>query len=99
MFSDAERGMMAMSCAWVDEVCKWRFRRIVPCHLANDVKAGPDQFRKAFAFLDQDAPASKRGQPQALEGDFALLAKASGVLTRLGVIGPPTAGQLVERKS
>ena len=85
--------------AWVDEVCKWRFRRIVPCHLANDVKAGPDQFRKAFAFLDEDAPASKRGQPQALEGDFALLAKASSVLTRLGVIGPPTAGQLVERKS
>ena len=85
--------------AWVDDVCKWPFRRIVPCHLANDVKAGPNQFRRAFAFLDEDSPVSKRGQPQALEVDFALLAKASGVLTKLGIIEPPSAGQLAERRS
>jgi hypothetical protein len=84
--------------AWVEEVCQWRFRRVVPCHLANDVKARPEQFRKAFAFLDEDSPTTRRGQPQALVGDFELLAKASGVLTRLGVIGPPTAGQLMDKR-
>ena len=66
---------------------------MVPCHLANDVAASPEQFRRAFAFLDEDAPAKR--SPRVLEGDFALLAKASSVLTKLGVIGPPIAGQLV----
>ena len=37
---------------WVDNVCRWPFKRIIPCHLANDVKAGPKDFRRAFAFLE-----------------------------------------------
>ena len=56
--------------AWVDDVCKWRFRRVVPCHLANDVMASPAQFKKAFAFLNEDGSENgARGQPRLLPAD------------------------------
>lgn len=84
--------------AWVDDVCKWRFRRVVPCHLANDVMASPAQFKKAFAFLNEDGSENgARGQPRLLPADFALLARASDILTRLKVLDPPAAGQLASR--
>jgi len=35
----------------VDSVCRWPFTRIVPCHLANNIQAGPEAFRAAFDFL------------------------------------------------
>lgn len=38
--------------AWADRVANWRFTRIIPCHLANDIKATPADFRRAFAFLE-----------------------------------------------
>lgn len=37
--------------SWVDQVCKWPFKRIIPCHLSNNIKAGPSEFREAFDFL------------------------------------------------
>lgn len=37
---------------WVDRVGAFPFKRVIPCHLANDVKATPADFRAAFAFLD-----------------------------------------------
>jgi len=78
---------------WADEVSRWPFKRIVPCHLANNVAAGPREFRQAFAFLDETAlPTS--GRPRLLAADYALLTKASEILTSLGVIGPPKAGSL-----
>ena len=127
---------------WVDNVCEWKFKRVIPCHLANDVAAGPDDFRRAFDFLGEgaaegggvEAPAevtaaggaapppptgvieqalaflnpgslvnsvtargARGGAPRLLAGDFALLAKASQILTTIGVIGPPIAGQLARR--
>ena len=128
----------------MDDVCTWGFRRVIPCHLANDVAATPQIFRRAFDFLDEvgssnvgaegtkaaagagaaaGPPASppaglfdqafalfnpaslldaasggaRGGAPQLVAGDFALLAKASQILTVVGVIGPPVAGQLARR--
>lgn len=40
---------------WADTVAKWPFRRVIPCHLANDVAATPKEFREAFRFLEKDA--------------------------------------------
>ncbi len=30
---------------------KWKFSRVIPCHLANDIRAGPAAFSAAFNFL------------------------------------------------
>lgn len=38
---------------WVDRVSKWPFKRIIPCHLANNIAATPQDFRKAFRFLEK----------------------------------------------
>lgn len=38
---------------WADRVAKWPFRRVIPCHLANDVSTTPQEFRKAFRFLEK----------------------------------------------
>lgn len=36
---------------WVEDICgDWDFRQVVPCHFEAPVKAGPAEFRRAFAF-------------------------------------------------
>lgn len=39
---------------WARRVSRWPFRRIVPCHLANDIRAGSSDFLRAFDFLDAE---------------------------------------------
>lgn len=38
---------------WADRVAQWPFSRVIPCHLANDVKTTPQEFRNAFRFLEK----------------------------------------------
>lgn len=47
---------------WLDEICaEWAFRRIIPCHYAAPIKAGPADLKRAFSFvyegLEARAPA------------------------------------------
>ncbi|GIM12716.1 hypothetical protein Vretimale_15892, partial [Volvox reticuliferus] len=43
---------------WVEEICAdWNFRQIIPCHFAAPIRAGPGEFRRAFAFAYQQAEA------------------------------------------
>lgn len=73
---------------WVDTVCRrFQFERVIPCHLNNNVKAGPKEFRAAFDVLLGRGPDSIRSQ-RSLPEDLALLQKASDSLTKLGVVGP-----------
>lgn len=37
--------------AWVQDVAKWPFVRVVPCHLAAPYDCNPKQFLEAFGFL------------------------------------------------
>lgn len=78
--------------AFVNEVSKWNFKRIIPCHLGNDIKSNPREFREAFSFLEELGPIAKltRGKspPQALEEDCELLNDASKNLAEQGVIYP-----------
>jgi len=39
---------------WVDRVCKWKFTRIIPCHLDAPIMASPVEFKSAFSVLNQD---------------------------------------------
>ena len=44
---------------WVDRIShRWQFNRIIPCHLANDIRAGPREFSAAFDFLRADTEAA-----------------------------------------
>lgn len=38
---------------WANRVTQWDFTQIIPCHLDAPIRANPEQFRKAFAFLDK----------------------------------------------
>ena len=42
--------------SWVDRVAsRWNFDRIVPAHWEAPIIAGPDDFKKAFRFLEDDS--------------------------------------------
>lgn len=43
---------------WVDKVSTWKFQRIIPSHLDNNIKATPQDFKQAFAFLRTNSFAS-----------------------------------------
>mmetsp|Transcript_34849 Transcript_34849/g.35015 ORF Transcript_34849/g.35015 Transcript_34849/m.35015 type:complete len:559 (-) Transcript_34849:195-1871(-) len=77
---------------FVNRVSRFPFDRIVPCHLDNNIKAGPKEFRRAFDVL---AVENKQGNNKAnllqrgpLAEDLALLQKASDILTGLKVVAP-----------
>lgn len=71
--------------AWADQVASWDFQRIVPCHLDAPLNAGPQQFRQAFAFLE-NKPFASGLLPEA---DFELLRELEEVLIKRGITPPP----------
>ena len=72
---------------WVDRVTKrFDFQRVIPCHLNNNVKAGPKEFYDAFDPLRSDPKTGNIKQQRALAEDLALLQKASDILTDFGVV-------------
>ena len=70
--------------AWADKVASWGFKRIIPAHLANDLKADGRAFRKAFNFLEKKGPRPPVGDP----GDVKLLSDVSKSLTESKVLFP-----------
>lgn len=80
---------------FVDNVCKWNFRRVIPCHLANNISCGPKDFRDAFSFLEEKKKPlpfplslfqSQKKLPAADVRDCKLLIDASKSLTEQGVL-------------
>lgn len=74
---------------WVDRVCE-RFsgmKRVVPCHLNNDISASAKDFSLAFDNLRCGTK-----QKGALDEDLRLLQDASDILTRFGVVSPTEVG-------
>ena len=73
--------------AWVDRVCD-RFRgmkRVVPCHLNNDIKAASSDFYRAFDSIRCTSDGKQLGP---LKEDLRLLQNASDILTMYGVVSP-----------
>lgn len=82
------------------QVAKWRFKRIIPAHLANDIRASPADFKQAFSFLrTRTAIAETLGipEPSPRKEDLFLLETASDLLTKIGVVDPP-APRVEEKK-
>jgi hypothetical protein len=83
---------------WVDKVSKWPIKRIIPCHLANDIKATGEDFKKAFDFLLEPEPEApfplslfqpkKKPAPRGDPRDIKLLSDVSENLTKQGVLFP-----------
>ncbi len=93
--------------AWAERVAsRFDFERIIPCHLNNDVKATPQDFREAFEVLASDPLGGRLKSQRPLAEDLALLQKASDLLTDFNVVekskvcdGEParTAGRFASR--
>lgn len=86
---------------WADRVSSWPFKRVIPCHLANDVTATPKDFRNAFRFLEKPLVGSGRGGlmsvfgwggavggAQPLAEDLQFLRDAEKTLVELGTLFP-----------
>ena len=81
---------------WVNNVCKWPIKRIIPCHLANNIAASSQDFRSAFSFLEEETQLSfissllgrnqRTKQPRPNEDDCKLLSDASVLLTKNNVL-------------
>jgi hypothetical protein len=84
---------------WADRVAQWNIQRIIPSHLANDIKASSRDFRRAFNFLESGG--SKQGQeraaPTGLPQDVQFLEDVSNALTESGVLFP-AAAKVLRRK-
>jgi len=79
--------------AFADAVAAWEFERIVPAHLGAPIEASPADFRLAFSFLDEGAPADFPGNLEAppLSGDAQFLEDISASLIQLGSVAEPDA--------
>lgn len=72
---------------WANKVAnRFPFERLITCHLNNDVKATPDDFREAFAVLASEPKSGNVKGQRPLAEDLALLQKASDLLTDFGVV-------------
>jgi hypothetical protein len=40
--------------AWINRVCQWKFERIIPAHFSAPIKAGPQDLKDAYAFLEEE---------------------------------------------
>jgi hypothetical protein len=72
--------------AWADRIAQWNFQRILPCHLDCPLVATPQQFRRAFQFLEATSPAEQTYPLPA--ADFALLQDLERTLSKRGITPP-----------
>lgn len=77
---------------WADEVARWQFDRIVPCHFDSPIAATPSQFRQAFSFLEKQPSVSaglfSSSTYPLPEADFKVLRDIDGGLTQRGIVPP-----------
>ena len=75
---------------WVERVSKWPFKRIIPCHFANNIASTPAEFKAAFDFLLERKTPNQwikyQKYPMPIPADMELLTNISSQLTKLGVI-------------
>ena len=76
---------------WADEVAKWHFLRIIPCHFDAPIEAGPHQFRQAFAFLEKNPIGEDllaNGRKPLPDEDLVFIRKLEENLTKKGITSP-----------
>ena len=68
---------------WARRVSQWPIRRIIPCHLENNIITNGKAFLDAFSFLEA-SPSTTCPQPE--KEDLSLLRTASELLTKFGIV-------------
>ncbi|WP_017304783.1 DUF4336 domain-containing protein [Spirulina subsalsa] len=66
---------------WADQIARWSFDQIIPCHLAAPIITTPWEFRQAFNFLQGHS-----GLPDA---DMAFMRRLDQGLAQRGITPPP----------
>ncbi|TFI51104.1 DUF4336 domain-containing protein [Mastigocladus laminosus UU774] len=75
---------------WVEQVANWDFQQIIACHFDSPIQATPDQFRQAFAFLEQKSSVSENHS--LLAEDTKFIRELEANLIRWGIATPPKKG-------
>ena len=77
---------------WADEVAKWHFVRIIPCHFDAPIEVGPHQFRQAFTFLEKKPSIGEdllgSGSSPLPDEDLEFIRKLEENLTKRGITSP-----------
>jgi hypothetical protein len=72
---------------WADQVTRWSFQQIIPCHFDAPIQATPQQFRQAFSFLEQQSVQLQTTSAHPLpQEDFQLLQQLDRGLSRSGLV-------------
>jgi hypothetical protein len=70
---------------WADKVASWDFQQIIPAHFDAPIAATPQQFRQAFAFLEQQSSASEEVKNPWIEADLKFIRDLEANLLKLGI--------------
>jgi hypothetical protein len=73
---------------WADQVARWDFQQVIPCHFDAPIKASPQQFRQAFAFLENQPFVTTSESLLLPQIDFELLKELDQNLSRRGIVPP-----------
>ncbi|MUH00206.1 DUF4336 domain-containing protein [Scytonema sp. UIC 10036] len=71
---------------WADKVATWDIQRIISCHFDSPIEASPEQFRRAFAFLEKQP--SMGGNQSLPEKDLRFIKELEANLVRSGIAKP-----------
>ncbi|MBW4642156.1 MAG: DUF4336 domain-containing protein [Goleter apudmare HA4340-LM2] len=72
---------------WADKVATWDFQQIISCHFDSPFAAIPQQFRKAFAFLENH-PAISSDNQSLPEADHRFIKQLEANLVKRGIATP-----------
>jgi hypothetical protein len=71
--------------AWAEQVARWPFEQIIPCHLDAPIRTTPAAFLESFSFLRQNSDA----QLALANPDYQFLAEIDQQLLARGITPPP----------
>jgi hypothetical protein len=78
--------------SWLDQVARWQFERVIPCHLEAPFPFSPTQLKTAFSFLTNtadSADASTLAEANLnTQPDFAFLRELETGLIKRGITPP-----------
>jgi len=66
---------------WVDRICQWPIKQVIPCHFASPIQADSQEFKQAFSFLLKDSYLPK--------DDLECLESIDSFLVRWRLTPPP----------
>jgi hypothetical protein len=70
---------------WLEQVTRWQFEYVIPCHLEAPIAMGPTELKTAFDFLE---PGEGNGDRPLPEQEFDFLRELESGLVKRGITPP-----------